>query len=260
MKRIVCGLLLMISFGATAQSSTSCPLSSAVVIDGNADEWPMNWEDDDEKNFSYNVCADDKNLFVRVKTSEFFTKRKLTAFGFTLWFDPSGKKKKKYGLKFPSGGAEAEERLKMLDAEGGPGKSIGEQTDYQKRADRIMITNLEIIELIGLADDPVTATRSGITNGIKVSIGLDATGAYVYEALIPFKSYRLSKESIESLSVGFETGKFVAPKKKPTTKNSAMTTGDYSTSQLSRMQGYNNVGNPKLSYSTYAWTKLEFKK
>lgn len=260
MKYAISAFLLIVSQGCWAQPGLSCPLSSAVTVDGNADEWSMTWEEDDEKNFSYNVCADDQNLYVRMKTGEFFTKRKLAAFGLTLWFDPSGKKKKKYGLKFPSGGNEAEERLKQLAAGGDPGNSVGERSDYQKAADKIMITNLEILELIGITDDPITATRSGITNGIKVAIDLDANGNYVYEAVIPFKSYRLSKASIEELSVGFETGRFVAPKQKPTTKNAPLAGGDLTPAQLSRMQGYQNTGNPKLTYSSNAWTKIVLKK
>lgn len=200
----------------------------------------MNWVDDEEKLFSYNVCADDQNLFVRVRTSEFYTKRKMAAFGFTLWIDPNGKKKKKYGLKYPSGGAEAEDRMATIRAEGDPGNSAGERADYQKQADRTMIADLEVMELIGLADEPITSTRSGITNGIKVAIKLDATGAYVYEAIIPFKSYRLSRATMTELSVGFETGRFVAPKVKPTTKNMLQAGADLTPSQLSRMQGYEN--------------------
>lgn len=79
-----------------------------------------------------------------------------------------------------------------------------------------MVRDLEVLELIGLADDPLTSTRSGITNGIKVAIAVDEDGAYVYESLIPFKSYRLSKASISTLGIGFETGKFVPPTPKNT--------------------------------------------
>lgn len=221
----------------------------------------MNWVEHEEKIFSYNICADDQNLYVRVKTDEFYTKRKMGAFGFTLWFDPSGKKKKTYGLKFPAGGAEAEERMGQINDMAPTGNTIGEKADFQKTADRMLIENLEILELIGLTKDPITATRSGITNGIKVAIDMDATGAYTYEVLIPFKSYRLSRAQITDLSVGFETGKYVMPKQKPTTKNSPVAGADLSPSQLSRMQGYGSLqGNPKLTYPTDAWVKVPLKK
>ncbi len=261
MRRAIIVFLIVSGFAASGQTDNPCPLSSAVTVDGNADEWPMVWVEDGEKTFSYNVCADEQNLFVRLRINEFFAKRKTGAFGLTLWIDPSGKKKKKYGLKFPAGGAEAEERMGQINAEGKPGSSSGEQADYQKKADRMMIANLEILELIGLADDPITATRSGITNGIKVAIDVDPAGSYVYEAIIPFKSYRLSRANISELSVGFETGKMVPPKQKSTAKNPATAQGDLTPSQLSRMQGYQGMqGNPKLLYSSDVWTKLVLKK
>jgi hypothetical protein len=256
-------LLLIGLFAALLASgqTADCPLSSAITVDGNTDEWPMKWVEDEDKIFSYNICADDQNLYVRVRTDEFYTKRKMGAFGFTLWFDPSGKKKKTYGLKFPAGGAEADERMGKINEVAPAGNTIGEKADFQKTADRMIIENLEILELIGLADDPITATRSGITNGIKVAIDMDATGAYTYEAIIPFKSYRLSRAKVTELSVGFETGKYTMPKQKPTTKNSPVAGADLSPSQLSRMQGYQSLqGNPKLTYPTYAWAKVSLNK
>ncbi|MBL7849636.1 MAG: hypothetical protein JNN04_01955 [Cyclobacteriaceae bacterium] len=260
MKKTLLILSLFAPLGVVGQS-TDCPLSSAITVDGKPDEWPMNWVEHEEKIFSYNICADDQNLYVRVKTDEFYTKRKMGAFGFTLWFDPSGKKKKTYGLKFPAGGAEAEERMGQINDMAPTGNTIGEKADFQKTADRMLIENLEILELIGLTKDPITATRSGITNGIKVAIDMDATGAYTYEVLIPFKSYRLSRAQITDLSVGFETGKYVMPKQKPTTKNSPVAGADLSPSQLSRMQGYGSLqGNPKLTYPTDAWVKVPLKK
>lgn len=262
MRAITFFLLLSAVSAACGQATEAqCPLSSAITVDGKADEWPLNWVDDSDKYFSYNVCADDQNLYVRVKSSEFFTKRKMGAFGFTVWFDPSGKKKRKYGLKFPVGGAEAEERMGQLNKEGAPGNSIGERADFQKHADSVMVSGLEMLELIGLSDDPITATRSGITNGIKVAIGLDATDAYVLEAIIPFRSYRLNRANLAELSVGFETGKYVAPKAKPTTKNAPLAGGDLSPSQLARMQGYSNMqGHPKLIYPSTTWTEISLKK
>ena len=244
---------------AIAQT-TDCPLSSTIVVDGKVDDWTMSWIEDEDKEFSYNFCADDQYLYVRAKTSEFFTKRKLAIFGFTLWFDPNGKKKRTYGLKFPVGGAEAEERMAQANQLVPTANTTGERADFQKAADRMLIENLEVLELIGLSDDPLTATRSGITNGIKVAIDMDDMGAYTYEALIPFKSFRLSRQGMSGLYVGLETGKFTVPKQKPTTKNAPVAGPDLTPSQLSRMQGYGNLqGNPKLTYASDVWIKMPSK-
>ena len=229
------------------------------MADGQADEWPMNWMREPDKIFEYNVCADDNNIYVRVRTEEYYVKRKMAAFGFTLWIDPKGKKKRKLGLRFPVGGVEATERAAELRQSERNVQSASERADFQKEVDRKLISDLEVLELIGLTDDPITSTRSGITNGIKVAIGLDDQGSYVYEAIVPFKAYRLSRATISDLTIGFETGKYIPPKVKTSTKVESQRDFTGAT-QMSRMQGYQSlVGNPKLSYPTDAWVTVKFK-
>ena len=46
-------------------------------------------------------------------------------------------------------------------------------TLVQKEINKEFIKDVEVLELIGLADDPLTSTRSGITNGIKVALAAD---------------------------------------------------------------------------------------
>ena len=107
---------------------------------------------------------------------------------------------------------------------------------------------MEILELIGLADNPLTSTRSGITNGIKVAIASDDEGAYVYEALIPFKSFRISKASISTLGIGFETGKYVPPPIKAPSGGNAVPQGGYGGSGYgSGYGGYGGYGGGSIS-------------
>lgn len=256
-------LIAVIAARAFSQETTSasCQLFSVLQIDGQSEDWPLTWMTDSEKEFSYNVCSDDKYLFVRVKTEEYHIKRKMAAFGFTLWIDPNGKKKRKLGLRFPVGGAEAEERVAEMRKSNDNYKnlSVSQRAEVQKEIDRKLIVGLEVLELIGLAEDPITATRSGITNGIKVAIGMDADGAYVYEAIIPFKSYRLSKASISDLGIGFETGKYTTHKAKTNTKTSA--DGDFSGARtLAERQGYESLqANPQIAYASSLWVTLKLK-
>lgn len=223
MKKIILTLAAIVVFvasGAAQDTETNCQMANVIQVDGKADEWTLTWIEDEDKNFSYNVCSDDNNLYIRMKTTNDMIKRKIGLFGLTLWFDPKGKKKKRLGFRFPSGteGAERMERYKQeIDGKGQnlERQSASDKAEFQKRMDASLIADLEVIELIGLSDEPVTATKSGITNGIKVALAMDPESrAYVYEAVIPFKSYRLSKASIETLGVGFETGKYVLPKAK----------------------------------------------
>ena len=259
MKHLAILLLMVLSnVSMLAQQDKSvCPLGSTLTIDGKGDDWPMAWAQDDDKIFSFNVCTDEQNLYVRVMTADFYAKRKMAVFGFTVWIDPNGKKKKKLGLHYPVGGAEAEERMNAIREEAGGGNSQAEKEQIQKMADKKLIENVEILELIGLADEPITSARAGIMNGIKVAIATDGSGAYVYEAIIPFKAYRISRASVEKLSVGFETGRMVAPKKKTDKKAIDYT---QSPSQIGRMQGYgSSMTNPNMAYPSSTWTSIKLK-
>ena len=208
---------------------SNCQLATILKVDGNAEEWPIVWEYDSDKKFGYNVCSDDNNLYIRMKTKDDLVRRKIGLFGFTVWMDVKGKKKKKLGLHFPAGGSEVDEKMEVIKAkaESKDAKKMtaSQRDDFQKEMNKMLITDLEILELIGLADKPLTSTRSGITNGLKVAIGSDDEGAYVYEALIPFKSFRISKASISKLGVGFETGKYVPPPTKASTSGQPVPQG-----------------------------------
>jgi len=207
---LLVGMLSASGFAQDEQSKKAeCDLASVLVADGQAKEWPMEWiTDADDPKFSYNICSDNSNLYVRVKLKDELVRRKMALFGFTMWLDPNGKKKRKVGLKFPTG-SEGSERMELIKQAGERTMSSGERADFQKEVNRYFIKDLEILELIGLADNPLTSTRSGITNGIKVGLGIDEEESYIYEAQVPFKSFRLSKAAIENLGVGFETGKYV---------------------------------------------------
>lgn len=252
-------LCMILVKSGSSQGVSDCPALSSLQIDGAEGDWSMQWVKDEEGIFSYNVCADDNNLYVRVRTDVGYVKRKMAAFGFTVWMDPSGKKKKKLGLKFPAGGPEAVERAAPLQQAASGNLSSSQKAEMQKLIDEALIKDIEVLELIGLADNPITSTRSGITNGIKLAIALDSESGYVYEAVIPFKSFRLSKASLDVMGIGFETGKYV-PEKAKTNVKGAEVQGFTGANAMARTQGYESlVGNPKLSYASSAWTTIKLK-
>ncbi len=264
--------LVAITTGTLAQGPTqeSCQLSSVVLVDGHGDEWPMKWLEDDDKKFFYNVCTDESNIYIRLRIKEELIRRKMALFGLTVWLDPNGKKKKRLGLHFPTG-TEAKEIMEAVRHSGDHSNMTASQrADFQKQMEKSLIENLEILELIGLSDDPLTSTRSGITNGIKVAIAQDDEGAYVYEAIIPFKSYRLSKSSISALGVGFETGKYTLPSTKPkagsstadpTTPGQSGFGGGFGATNMGRGQGYQgSASGSQMSYATSFWVSINLKK
>lgn len=186
----------------------------------------------------------------------------------TVWIDANGKKKRKLGLKFPTG-VEANERADAYMAANKDRKDMTavERDLAQKEITRKFILDIEVMELIGLSDKPLTSTRSGITNGIKVAIANGAEESYGYELIIPFKSYRLSKASISTLAIGFETGKYVPPPVKNNNPGSQYGGGGMSGSGMG-MGGYggNNNYARRGSYqsnpmgsSSSTWTFIKLK-
>ncbi|MBY0434660.1 MAG: hypothetical protein K2U26_11170 [Cyclobacteriaceae bacterium] len=255
---ILASFLMTLGLSAQAQDAPGyCDMAAILNADGQTTEWTLPWVGDSDGEFSYTICSDNNNLYIRVKSSKDYVMRKMALFGFTVWLDPSGKKKEKLGLKFPTG-AESQERLDRFKNIPQENLSSGQRADFQKEVNRQLIENLEALELIGLADKPIGSTRSGIINGIKVGIGLNAEGAYEYEAVIPFKSYRLSKANIETLGVGFETGKFVMPKAK-TQPGSSNPPGIGGSSNMGRDFGNRPYGNSQLTVPSSSWTTVKLK-
>lgn len=268
-------LLIVVTAPGISQDPTpaDCQFSAIVQADGHEEEWPMKWLEDEDKKFYYNACLDASNLYVRLKVMDELTRRKLALFGLTLWLDPNGKKKKKLGLHFPTG-AEAKEVMEQyrLAADENVNMTASQRVDFQRKMEKALIENLEMMELIGLTDEPLTSTRSGITNGLKVALAQNEEGAYVYEAVIPLRAFRLSRASVSSLGVGFETGHYVPAKEKPkagTTTNSATAPGQtsdgsygtrFSAANMGRGQGYQGAGaNTPMSYSAGFWTAIKLK-
>lgn len=208
MKRIFFfGLSLALSLGATAQKQKeSCTPAVPIVVDGIADEWQIEWMADQEGKFLYNICNDANDLFVRIKISDILTQRRVALFGLTLWLDPSGKKREKLGLKYPVGTAD----LSIIPP------NVNTMNRNPKRGDieKELLSDIEVIELIGLVKENIVSSRLGLMNGIQVLIAATEDGSYIYEAKIPFKAFRIKKAEVSELGIGFETGKLMPQKGK----------------------------------------------
>lgn len=178
---------------------------SNIVIDGSLDDWQGDWWLDPDGKFLCNVANDNDNIFIRLKISDDLTQQKVALLGLSVKFDPNGKKKGRVGLKYPVGKSEGElkkEKPKPMD----PSMMDANQRAQMKKD---MISDVEVLELIGLAKENIVSSRLGLANGIEVIIVAQRDGAYIYEAKIPFKAFRLNKSKIETLGIEFETGRLV---------------------------------------------------
>jgi hypothetical protein len=202
MKKCLCLCLVLFGGASFAQKGPreSYQPSVPIVIDGDPSEWTTEWLLDQDGKFLYNVGNDESNLYFRVKVTDDITQQKIAFFGLILKLDVNGKKKGKFGLKYP-----VAKDPKQIKKEQQPWPQDPTERIAEKKR---ILDEVEILELIGLAKDNIVSSRLGLMNGIEALITVAADGAYLYEAKIPFKAFKIDKASVPVLGVSFETGKF----------------------------------------------------
>jgi hypothetical protein len=204
MRKICFLLLMLVSTGVLAQKNVkeSVTLEKPIVIDGDASDWPGEWWVDPNGKFFCNVANDASNLYVRLKVADDLTQQKIGLFGLSLKLNPSGKKKGKVGLKYPTG-RDASELKKKEPKEAD--SEMDAKNKVQMKKD--LLGDVEVVELIGLAKENIVSSRLGLANGIEAMIIALDDGSYTYEAKIPFKAFRINKSEVEILGVEFQTGR-----------------------------------------------------
>jgi hypothetical protein len=175
-----------------------------IMADGSVHEWQTEWLLDPDGKFLFNVGNDVNNLYIRIKISDDLTQQKIGLFGLYVKLDINGKKKGKLGLKYPVGKDANELKNEQLPM---PQDLAGRIAAKQQ-----LLSDVEVLELIGLAKENIVSSRLGLMNGIEVLIVANSDGHYVYEAKIPFKAFRIDKAKVPVLGITFETGKMTPPK------------------------------------------------
>jgi hypothetical protein len=210
MIRICFLFLILISVNTIAQKNVkeSVTLEKPIVIDGDASDWPVDWWVDPDGKFFCNVANDADNLYVRLKVADDLTQQKLGLFGLSLKLNPSGKRKGKVGLKYPTG-RDASEFKKKEPTEADA--AMDSKNKVQMKKD--LLGDVEVVELIGLAKENIVSSRLGLANGIEAMIITLDDGSYTYEAKIPFKAFKIKKSETPIMGVEFQTGRYIPPAK-----------------------------------------------
>jgi hypothetical protein len=201
MKLSIVVVFALVCFNAFSQKDAreSYQPSIPIVIDGDPSEWKTDWMLDQDGKFLYNVGNDQSNLYFRIKISDDLTQQKIALFGLQLRLDVNGKKKGKIGLKYPVG-----KDARQLKKEPEP---LPQDLASRIIAKKLLLDEVEVLELMGLAKENIVSSRLGLMNGIEVLIVVADDGSYLYEAKIPFKAYKIKKEEVSLLGVTIETAK-----------------------------------------------------
>jgi len=260
MKKFLGLILFLSSVAVVAQKGVheSVKLDKPPVIDGRVDDWPMEWWIDPNGKFFSNVSNDEENLYFRLKVADDLTQQKIGLFGLYLKLNPKGKRKGKLGLKYPIGKDESEIKKEKPEAVT-PGTEAAARIAMKKE----LISDVEVVELLGLAKENIVSSRLGLANGIEAMIIAQDDGAYIYEAKIPFKAFGINKKEVPLLGVEFETGRLVVQNKNPSANNTGYSPysrgGAYGNPSMQQPQQNYNFQYNALSSPGYLWVGVTLK-
>ena len=189
-----------------------------VVIDGDNSEWAGPLRPLEEKHPIVMAAMNDGQfLYVVLSASDATVRRQILRQGLIVWFDPSGRDKKHFGVKFPVGllaeGAAGRGRGGVRRGPGGerppddPGSGDAARPDHPEPTNRL--------EVYGPQKDDAHSFVTDMAPGIAVKIG-QVEGYLVYELKVPLARTADTPYAIEAkpgalIGFGLETPKMERP-------------------------------------------------
>jgi hypothetical protein len=148
-------------------------LDREITVDGQSDDWLGSLMYIEEKNISVGLFNDENFLYICMIAEDQFVRNQVMRQGVMIWFNPSGGKKKTFGIKFPIG----------MQAGDVPMGRRGDEQDPERfrQARRRSMTELEIL---GPGKDESIKMYKEDAKGIDINVkGL--SGMLVYELKVP---------------------------------------------------------------------------
>ena len=148
-------------------------LDREITVDGQSDDWLGSLMYIEEKNISVGLFNDENFLYICMIAEDQFVRNQVMRQGVIIWFNPSGGKKKTFGIKFPIG---------MQAGDVLMGRRGDEQDPERfRQARRRSMTELEIL---GPGKDESIKMYKEDAKGIDINVkGL--SGMLVYELKVP---------------------------------------------------------------------------
>ena len=169
-----------------------------ISVDGNSADWLGAMMYIEDANISVGLLNDENFMYVCLIAEDQRLRTQVMRQGFTLWFDPDGGKKKKFGIKYPPG----------MQASGVPvRKREGEQDleKFRESSEELMT----VLEILGPGKDE--SKRMPVEEAKGIDINVNATsGMLVYELKISLNRsheylYGIGAKGGNSIGIGFET-------------------------------------------------------
>jgi hypothetical protein len=169
-------------------------------IDGADGEWPEAITYLEKEKFGFGVKNDSSHLYLCLKFDREI-QRQAMIFGFTIWFDPAGKNKKTFGVRFPIG-------MVNFDSEFMPDPMQPmEEGDVMSPQFAAMLREIEVL---GPDKDDRNRFSASSAFGIQTATAESPNGL-VCELKIPLRispgqPYAIAANMGQMMSVGFEMG------------------------------------------------------
>ncbi|MCL4848696.1 MAG: hypothetical protein KJ066_19280 [Acidobacteria bacterium] len=248
MSRIVlASALSTLALGAgLATASDPLPLpatwrAAPLVADGDDAEWSEPATSLGSVAVSVSVANDDQHLFLRLRTSDRTAAIQIVRAGFIVWFDPGGRDRKVFGIKYPVGTPLNEDdfpargagrpRVPPRDPDTSgddddrrprrpPARGEGAQDEARPPAAPLVPADPSLVpprlELLGRDKNAHRTLLLDHTPGIRVAVGR-ADDTLVYELVVPLSRtadapYAVGARPGTTIGLGVETLKLELPK------------------------------------------------
>ena len=177
-----------------------------IIIDGVHNEWENALLFSEKKRATVGFINDDEYLYLCLMAADQQVLTQSLAAGFTVWFDGMGRKKEKFGIRFPIGVKDFKPEMPPRDRGDQDRNRMGEMLQNQ--------SNLELIR----ADETKNISLSELGDyGISLKIG-QHLGRFLYELKLPLNDsdtdrYEIVRKDDGTVKVGFELGKMKMPER-----------------------------------------------
>ena len=181
---------------------------NAITVDGKFDDWYGHLQPFGADPVAVQFLNDGEFLYIRLTASDAATRMQIRRLGMTVWFDPSGGTKKKFGIRYPvveGGAGNGEGRGRHGRGFGGGSAKSGEASpdEAAEPGDRI--------DIIGPGKDDARSLTRDHLPGVGVAIRTEE-GTLHYELKVPLarttdQPYAIDTAPGRTIGVGLETGK-----------------------------------------------------
>ncbi|HMC77961.1 MAG TPA: hypothetical protein VKH34_12535 [Vicinamibacterales bacterium] len=186
-------------------------LDGAITVDGSFDDWYGHPDPFGADPVAVQFLNDGDFLYVRLTASDAAARRQISRAGMTIWFDPAGGTKKKFGIRYPV--VERGEGAQAGEGRGRGGRGRGTRPAPPPVGESGPPT--ERVDILGPGkDDARSLTRDHLA-GVNVAIRA-GQGTLQYELRVPLASggdrpYAIGTAPGKTIGVGIETQKMQQP-------------------------------------------------